>query len=112
MLKHRFCFNLLPHITQPPSGGCVLKHHYAGAPVVEPPSAAFGRLCVETISGNVILMPAGSAAFGRLCVETLYLMSVYLLNFSAAFGRLCVETIVDTVRRWPPPLSRLRAAVC
>ena len=78
-------------------------------------SAAFGRLCVETLthlnayhfsrqppSGGCVLKlgSAGfvsgvqrSAAFGRLCVETMVLLFSVMLVFSAAFGRLCVETI-------------------
>ena len=35
-------------VSQPPSGGCVLKRHVAGGGVKNTPPAAFRRLCVET----------------------------------------------------------------
>ena len=75
--------------------------------------AAFGRLCVETISSSVKSAPHPSAAFGRLCVETRTKSPKRLRlvqppsggcvlkpkfkvfgfpEFPAAFGRLCVET--------------------
>ena len=55
---------------QPPSGGCVLKQNVIVdiQPVNIP--AAFGRLCVETVSSQQGDCGAGPAAFGRLCVET------------------------------------------
>ena len=37
---------------QPPSGGCVLKHVLHGAASYLAVPAAFGRLCVETVSLN------------------------------------------------------------
>ena len=36
--------------------------------------------------------PSHAAAFGRLCVETLTKISVAVASLAAAFGRLCVET--------------------
>ena len=77
--------------------------------------AAFGRLCVETItklikqnhrlfqppSGGCVLKLEAKivcieivtpAAFGRLCVETIYGISPTIYYGPAAFGRLCVET--------------------
>ena len=39
---------------QPPSGGCVLKHHKMAGECMAQNAAAFGRLCVETAS-NVAL---------------------------------------------------------
>ena len=92
----------------------------------EQPSAAFGRLCVETIYANgQRVMCSKSAAFGRLCVETteaalanlsgghqppsggcvLKQLCVVLSIFtqtSAAFGRLCVET----TKKWKPTRRR------
>jgi len=35
---------------QPPSGGCVLKHLFGLQLINEPSTAAFGRLCVETMT--------------------------------------------------------------
>ena len=55
-------------------------------------SAAFGRLCVETIYSRIFKYTNPSAAFGRLCVETSTLFVTFGGLFSAAFGRLCVET--------------------
>ena len=39
-----------------------------------------------------MLIVYNSAAFGRLCVETIVSMVPEDVIFSAAFGRLCVET--------------------
>ena len=77
---------------QPPSGGCVLKRliHYYVLPSILP--AAFGRLCVETISKRVHVLVLSPAAFGRLCVETLRNALMRIDSLPAAFGRLCVET--------------------
>ena len=56
-------------------------------------AAAFGRLCVETMSDRWDLPERNAAAFGRLCVETkITLVSKPILSNAAAFGRLCVET--------------------
>ena len=35
-------------MSQPPSGGCVLKHSFYIMRVINAQPAAFGRLCVET----------------------------------------------------------------
>ena len=98
---------------QPPSGGCVLKHFH---PVHrlrgfgQPPSGG----CVLKLNLRTPLMPAFTAAFRRLCVETVMYSSgsplllqppsggcvlkqqphprCYLPKRSAAFRRLCVET--------------------
>ena len=79
--------------TQPPSGGCVLKHACKYAQDKYACPAAFRRLCVETLA----LKPAFGAinlpaAFRRLCVETAYSKTGYLTCGPAAFRRLCVET--------------------
>ena len=78
--------------------------------------AAFGRLCVETITPPRVICGEVPAAFGRLCVETRQveeqaalelaqppsggcvlkrIVQVVLLSYAlpAAFGRLCVETV-------------------
>ena len=59
-------------ISQPPSGGCVLKHQAFSADRKSDCAAAFGRLCVETSSPSIRRIQ-GAAAFGRLCVETISL---------------------------------------
>ena len=55
---------------QPPSGGCVLKQLRHGNHMDVQLAAAFGRLCVETMKQNIIIVLLTAAAFGRLCVET------------------------------------------
>ena len=56
--------------------------------------AAFGRLCVETLTSKPFSLAATNpAAFGRLCVETKKQSSCFEGLNPAAFGRLCVETI-------------------
>ena len=54
----------------------------------------------------------GSAAFGRLCVETVAGGGSSSGAASAAFGRLCVETLTVMRSKEPVIVSRLRAAVC
>ena len=76
---------------QPPSGGCVLKQNDGTLQYDGSDPAAFGRLCVETVSNDAFGIIVCPAAFGRLCVET------YLS------GR------IDFRNQIP---SRLRAAVC
>ena len=75
---------------QPPSGGCVLKPDVFRPVDFLDTAAAFGRLCVETVT---TLLIADSAV-------------------AAAFGRLCVETPPGLPPGLPPGCSRLRAAVC
>ena len=55
---------------QPPSGGCVLKLAESVSKGMENDAAAFGRLCVETLSSCWRRNHDRAAAFGRLCVET------------------------------------------
>ena len=90
MLKPLFCPLVASSLTQPPSGGCVLKHAMRGAHRRLGRSAAFGRLCVETFKINDLIKKVLSAAFGRLCVETWFVKSIMII----------------------PLFSRLRAAVC
>ena len=61
-----------PSLSQPPSGGCVLKPYGDGAFIAGLAPAAFRRLCVETTrhgNGDIRTTPA---AFRRLCVETVF----------------------------------------
>ena len=99
--------------TQPPSGGCVLKHKIQDShpnPTKQPPSGG----CVLKRSNTVCQLPIFAAAFRRLCVETgLPCISrrgrvqppsggcvlkqkprqiFQTLPKPAAFRRLCVET--------------------
>ena len=125
---------LIRQWSQPPSGGCVLKHVPRYSAVFSFCPAAFGRLCVETLGRHQALVGSVPAAFGRLCVETQANEWLPILARPAAFGRLCVETgknqyqfgtvcpaafgrlCVETPM--PPTCacrcltSRLRAAVC
>ena len=48
------CWDIL---FQPPSGGCVLKPCISVKLYLHLRPAAFGRLCVETISRFIILIP-------------------------------------------------------
>ena len=57
-------------MTQPPSGGCVLKQSDIIAMNINDDPAAFGRLCVETTYNLPDARGEFPAAFGRLCVET------------------------------------------
>ena len=92
VLKHRYTFIHDGRIIQPPSGGCVLKlfgfNLYAD--ILEP--AAFRRLCVETHLKHQKHRHHGPAAFRRLCVETYQRGRLSHSSLPAAFRRLCVET--------------------
>ena len=112
MLKHGHYGIDMILITQPPSGGCVLKH-YGGqreTMLVEP--AAFRRLCVETPLGLTGLSDLPPAAFRRLCVETVDSGLKQAFFTPAAFRRLCVETSPDWGMAGYYAPSRLQAAVC
>ena len=87
-------------ITQPPSGGCVLKQAVKAADVKAVEAAAFRRLCVETCRCSNGRDYGGAAAFRRLCVETINDKSVEQEANAAAFRRLCVETIRIRIRIW------------
>ena len=92
MLKLGVSYGKENNLKQPPSGGCVLK---PTAFVLLPTlfiAAAFGRLCVETLSKRLNQSPIKAAAFGRLCVETVQYLMAFAKIAAAAFGRLCVET--------------------
>ena len=97
---------------QPPSGGCVLKRRQKVGDRCLRPAAAFGRLCVETVTLSYSSWLAPAAAFGRLCVETNLYGLVTGIVAAAAFGRLCVETWLLFLEYVQLTCSRLRAAVC
>ena len=78
---------------QPPSGGCVLKHFHLNSRTLWFDPAAFRRLCVETCGRADTWRWRGPAAFRRLCVETFSVKRFLRKNQPAAFRRLCVETI-------------------
>ena len=90
MLKRLADLGIVKHKNQPPSGGCVLKR----------------------IQSELVCEPFPPAAFGRLCVETISSSSAANASCPAAFGRLCVETLRKTGMAYQQPASRLRAAVC
>ena len=48
--------------------------------------AAFGRLCVETMTHESMQMMFLSAAFGRLCVETYAVRFIRLLRIQPPSG--------------------------
>ena len=77
-------------ISQPPSGGCVLKLSLPYPISTNRYPAAFRRLCVETIPFPLFSYLGSPAAFRRLCVET------------------CKGRAKDTISM----SSRLQAAVC
>ena len=89
MLKRLATVEYTIKLKQPPSGGCVLK----------PDSAYY-------------LQDAGTAAFRRLCVETLVFVSDVNDFLTAAFRRLCVETTILEIEYHHSRDSRLQAAVC
>ena len=79
-------------LSQPPSGGCVLKQGCRIHRRLFRNPAAFRRLCVETYSSEIRTKENYPAAFRRLCVETLYRQAYISPSAPAAFRRLCVET--------------------
>ena len=75
-------------------------------------AAAFGRLCVETLTYGYDVQNLSAAAFGRLCVETIHILEAIDYVRAAAFGRLCVETLINRLIPFEIPCSRLREVVC
>ena len=75
-------------------------------------TAAFRRLCVETLiraSQNSTGVPA---AFRRLCVETFPQLQITHHCVPAAFRRLCVETSpILASSSWPRPAAFRRLCV-
>ena len=64
------CEMLLVGYTQPPSGGCVLKHQSVCYFPSLYQAATFGWLCVETLIVHWSNTAKIAATFGWLCVET------------------------------------------
>ena len=93
VLKHRVSRFDGYIIQQPPSGGCVLKRCTHQNVLNNASAAAFGRLCVETSEPCSQSSVIRAAAFGRLCVETEGTETEAGEIEAAAFGRLCVETL-------------------
>ena len=83
---------MLVELTQPPSGGCELKHLNTFQQSLIDGPAAFGRLRVETSSHSSAVFCVKPAAFGRLRVETALWSKSEPNSSPAAFGRLRVET--------------------
>ena len=96
MLKPLYLYVGEMIVSQPPSGGCVLKPRWSADPTHHEAPAAFGRLCVETMHLLTVREDMAPAAFGRLCVETMRLSRRWQNLPPAAFGRLCVETAKET----------------
>ena len=80
------------HSEQPPSGGCVLKLQFFYQAVLILVAATFGWLCVETTSRPMYASMISTATFGWLCVETPSDTGHSFKKFAATFGWLCVET--------------------
>ena len=74
--------------------------------------AAFGRLCVETVSVEVLRVAVAQPPSGGCVLKPADVNGKATRIRPAAFGRLCVETV--RVIFLLPVLfaSRLRAAVC
>ena len=113
MLKHIRNFFSFNTITQPPSGGCVLKHPFMAGAFHGSGPAAFRRLCVETVSDNSYRkFQTEPAAFRRLCVETLFHCVNMAGESPGAFRRLCVETVTDeSTERHDEPAAFRRLCV-
>ena len=112
MLKLTSLHHIRRRQAQPPSGGCVLKLALvmvSGLYNFQPPS---GGCVLKPINTNDVAIRVASAAFGRLCVETICFGKPCDELYSAAFGRLCVETLRLHLLRLHLLVSRLRAAVC
>ena len=112
VLKHTDNPTSTPDRRQPPSGGCVLKHYQ---------DVVFDSLPPQPPSGGCVLKPYWGifkgelprpAAFRRLCVETMKPSTPATKVVPAAFRRLCVETNRRTSQNFRSRASRLQAAVC
>ena len=112
MLKQRARIRLLGIGSQPPSGGCVLKLVLVPHPTLLIWSAAFGRLCVETISAKfkprlIFQPPSGGCVLKLLTVEVRLVKS----NQPPSGGCVLKPNVrVSYCLRYD--ISRLRAAVC
>ena len=91
VLKLPVCTEAVVIKLQPPSGGCVLKQEMDENKGYSIDTAAFRRLCVETIKiYNCRFITFQPPSGG--CVLKLIIHRMSVKNFSAAFRRLCVET--------------------
>ena len=82
------------YLSQPPSGGCVLKPNNIVLLITISSPAAFRRLCVETAEVWPLLMAACSQPPSGGCVlKPRFPVQRKNINAPAAFRRLCVETI-------------------
>ena len=122
-------------ITQPPSGGCVLKQRQYVKNVErngQPPSGGCvlkQRQYVKNVERNgqppsggcVLKHPKGNRKFplvlrqppsGGCVLKHAYPRYNGGEMIAAAFGRLCVETFTVRINLRAPACSRLRAAVC
>ena len=113
MLKPLITHDKRSVLTQPPSGGCVLKLK----PVMD---CLLYRLGQPPSGGCVLKLTAcdektdysGAATFGWLCVETANSCNAKSRPSAATFGWLCVETFKETLIPSTPLGSHLRVAVC
>ncbi len=58
----------MPFQLQPPSGGCVFKHHAIGGFGQRMGAATFVRLCIETMAICFLLIPRCPQSPSRGCV--------------------------------------------
>ena len=113
MLKQDDTVFAVAVVTQPPSGGCVLKRHKIGREMPTVLPAAFGRLCVETGKRKGIMNQKQTQPPSGGCVLKPVEVDIELMpEIPAAFGRLCVETNRGSGQSAGGGASRLRAAVC
>ena len=91
MLKLFLALTVLHSLTQPPSGGCVLKH-FPSALIIQLVTAAFGRLCVETLADAYTKTVAAQPPSGGCVLKQIPKPPTKPKFRPAAFGRLCVET--------------------
>ena len=97
---------------QPPSGGCVLKHHQALWHEEIRRPAAFRRLCVETSLLTCFCCSSCQPPSGGCVLKHYRAWHERQSKQPAAFRRLCVETSNSPQRSGFVQTSRLQAAVC
>ena len=112
VLKHGSRYRRSCLWSQPPSGGCVLKRGWTASLSKILPPAAFGRLCVETSVNSCALNLRLPAAFGRLCVETSALNRLLMLFIQPPSGGCVLKLDWNKYIFDKCYSSRLRAAVC
>ena len=94
MLKPEALSEGLPVLSQPPSGGCVLKLQFSNLNVlvvIQPPS---GGCVLKPVSIDYELAANGQPPSGGCVLKHMRALKSDNLWEPAAFGRLCVETIV------------------